>query len=254
LAERIVERYFPDLDDSDVVLDPTAGRGHFLAAVPAHIPAFGVELDPEEAALGRRLSGREIIVGDVRDVEITLQPTLILGNPPFKTTMLDVVLERAHGWLPEGGRVGLILPAFMFQTAGRVVRYASRWSMRQEMIPRNVYQRLRHHLCFALFSKDRRRTMVGFAFYRETDAIDRLGPAYRELLRTAGNGGVWRRVVTEALARLGGEAPLQVLYHEIEGRRPTKNPFWRDKIRQVAQEHCVRVGRGRYALPMREAA
>jgi site-specific DNA-methyltransferase (adenine-specific) len=253
LAEQVVDRYFADLGSDDVVLDPTAGRGHFLAAIPDHVPAFGVELDPAEAALGRAISGRDIVVGDVRTVDLARRPTVLIGNPPFRVTLLDAILRRAHTWLPDGGRVGFIVPIFAFQTASRLLRYAQDWSIEQTLIPRNTFdlsrtQRLRYPICFSLFRKDRRRTLVGFAFYAETDALQRLAQQYRTTLHQGGRQ-VWRQVVQAALTTLGGEAPLAVIYHEVEGRRPTANPFWREKVRQTLQLHCRRIGPGRYALP-----
>src|SRR3546814_19059336 len=41
---------------------------------------------------------------------------------------------------------------------------------------------------------------------------------------------IWRTVVEDALRRLGGEADLDRIYAEVEGRQPTGNRFWRDKI------------------------
>lgn len=248
VAEAIVERHFPDLDDSDLVLEPTCGPGPFLNAIPEHIPAFGVEIDPEYAAIARSRTGRTVLEGDIRTIDLPAQPTAIIGNPPFAGAVIDALLDRAWDWLPEEGRIGLILPAFYFKTASKVVGLNQRWSMSQEMIPQNIYPRLRYPLLFTLLSKDRQRTLVGFALYHDADVALSLGKRYRETL-DRGTGSVWRNVVEIALERLGGEAKLQELYREVEHRRPTDNQYWKAKIRQMVQKHCVRTGPATWALP-----
>lgn len=250
VAEALVERHFASLGRDSCVIEPSCGPGAFLGAVPAHVPAVGVEIDPFMAAQARENTGRDVLVGDFRTVELDLQPTLILGNPPFDMRLIDGFLDRAHRMLPEGGQVGFVLPAYAFQTAARVAGYAERWSLAQEMIPRNIYPGLSLPLVFAIFGKDRRRTLIGFALYRETAAVHRLAKPYRELL-ASGGGAVWRRVIRLALERLGGEADLQEIYREIEGYRPTSTPFWREQIRKVIRSHgcgCVPISRGRYGL------
>lgn len=48
-AEIIVEQLYPHLSANDLVIEPTCGDGRFLSAIPAHVPAYGVELDPIQA-------------------------------------------------------------------------------------------------------------------------------------------------------------------------------------------------------------
>jgi site-specific DNA-methyltransferase (adenine-specific) len=201
------------------------------------------------ASAARLNTGREVLEGDFRTIPLPVEPTAIIGNPPFDLRVIDGFLDRAHGMLPIGGRVGFLLPAYAFQTAARVAAYAERWSIAQEMIPRNIYRGLRLPLVFALFYKDRRRTLIGFALYQEAADVQRLPRHYRELV-VAGGGPVWERVIVLALERLGGEANLVELYAEIEGVRPTRTQFWREQIRKVvrASKRFVRVATGRYAL------
>jgi site-specific DNA-methyltransferase (adenine-specific) len=198
---------------------------------------MGVEIDPRLASLAAQSTGREIITGDFMDCELPAAPTLLLGNPPFKMVVIDGFLDRAQSLLPEEGRVGFILPAYALQTAKRVVRYSSRWSLFQEMIPRNIYPGLSKPLVFAIFTKSRERILVGFAFYHEADSVNRLPKMIRDILVQSEGGSVWRRVVEAALKVLGGEADLQTLYQTIEPCRPTENPKWREKIRQTLQRH-----------------
>ena len=250
VAEALVERYFANLGARDMVIEPGCGPGSFLSALPDCVQSIGIEIDVAVAEQARSNTGRRVIVGDFRTVRLDMRPTVIIGNPPFNMKIIDGFLERAHELLPEGGRVGFILPAYAFQTAARVAGYADRWSLMQEMIPRNIYPGLSLPLVFALFSKDRQRTLVGFALYREVADVQCLPDLYREAM-AAGSGSVWRTVIETALARLGGEADITGLYAEIEGHRPTRTRFWREKIRQTLRRHGDRfnaVGRGRYAL------
>ncbi|MEW6545086.1 MAG: hypothetical protein AB1411_15940 [Nitrospirota bacterium] len=73
--------------------------------------------------------------------------------------------------------------------------------------------------------------------------------SYRQILtRSMASGSVWRQAFEAALRRLGGEADLQALYAEIGPRRPTSTAHWKEKVRQIAQRHCLRTGPARYAL------
>lgn len=249
-AEAIVEAFFPDLGRGNVILEPSCGPGAFLAAMPPGVEAIGIDIDPLMAERARRNTGCRVLLGDFRSIEIDVEPTHVIGNPPFDLKLIDGFLDRAHELLPHGGQVGFILPAYAFQTAARVVGYADRWALSQSMIPRNLFPGLSLPLVFATFEKGRRRTLVGFALYRETAAVQKLPSAYRDVLATVG-GPMWARVIRLAIERLGGEADLQDIYREIEGSRPTSTSFWREQIRKVIRTPvcgCAPVGRGRYAL------
>lgn len=249
VAEALVARHFGGLDGSDFVVEPACGPGAFLCAIPREVPAIGIDIDPKMVSIAREVTGREVYQGDFRTLELHMEPTVILGNPPFKMDLVDGFLDRAYRLLPEGGRCGLILPSCAFQTASRVAGYAEKWSLQQEMIPRNIFPKLSLPLVFAIFSKDRRRTLVGFALYRELADIQQLPSVYRKLL-SAVTGSVWVTVVEEALRRLGDEADLPLLYAEIEGERPTRTKFWREQVRKVLRQYPDRfrpTGRGRYA-------
>lgn len=249
-AEALVEHHFPDLGADDCVIEPSCGKGAFLGAIPPHVPAIGVEIDAVMAQQARMNTGRPVLVGDFLTVELDVKPTVILGNPPFKLELVDGFLDRAFSLLPEGGKCAFILPTFAFQTASRVAKYAERWSLMQSMIPRNVFRGLSKPLVFAIFSKDRCRTMVGFTLYREVAEMQCLAKPYRDTL-TAVAGPVWLMVVEEAMRRLGGVADVQRLYAEIEGKRPTKTQFWKEQIRRTLRRYAkkfVPLGEGRYRL------
>lgn len=251
VAEALVERHFPDLDADDLVVEPSCGYGAFLAAIPQNVQAVGVEIDPLVAQVAHSQTGRDIVVGDFRTVQLTVKPTAIVGNPPFVASVFDAFLDRCHSLLPEGGRAGFILPTYFFQTAGRVAGYADRWSINHELIPRNAFNdRMKTPLSFAVFSKDARRLLVGFALYRETADLRGFAVPYRDALSMT-RGPLWKRVCEIALQRLGGEAPLADIYAELENNRPTRTDFWREKIRQtlrVYTEAFQPVAPGRYAL------
>lgn len=247
-ALELVERYFGDLTSADRVIEPTCGRGAFLRALPDYVPAIGVEIDPRLAAEAARLSGRQVIVGDFRAVDLPFTPTAMVGNPPFQLRAIEGILERAWDLLPEEGRVGLILPCYTLQTPTTVERIAAKWSMQQAMLPRTLFHRLSKPLCFAVLTKGTARGLVGFALYHEAAAISRLQRRYQALL-SEGEGSVWSAVVRAALEVLGGRAELPALYREIEGHRPTTNTFWQAKVRQTVQRIAVRVGAGTWALP-----
>lgn len=244
VAEALVRLHFNDLSGNDLVIDPMCGRGRFLQAIPDHVPAMGIEIDPEEAAIAHRDTGRNIIVGDIRQVEITERPTLLIGNPPFKTSIFDAFLEKAERWLVDEGRVGMILPTYFFQTAGRVSRYNETWSLYQELIPRNIYPGLEKPLCFAIFRKDYKRLLVGFSLFHEQAFLSQL-PEEIQAAMTQGKR-TWKSLVLEAVDELGSEAKLQEIYDYLSDRRPTKNPNWEQQIRKICQNHLQRIGRGRY--------
>ncbi|HEY3434279.1 MAG TPA: hypothetical protein VGK41_01365 [Solirubrobacterales bacterium] len=245
VAHELVAQFFPGLSMFDRVLEPSCGSGAFLSAIPAHVPALGVEIDPELAAMAQARTGREVIVGDFAEVDLP-QVTAIIGNPPFQLSKVRSFMARALELLPDDGRVGFILPAHTFQTTSTVVDFAERWHMEQVAMPRNVFPGISVPLCFARFTKGR-RGLIGFALYHEHHAVNTMQRRYRSLL-AQGERSVWAAVTRAALEQLGGEASLPDLYREIEGARPTHNRFWREKVRQQVQLIGVRRGPGRWGL------
>lgn len=252
-AVELVERYFGDLTLCDQVIEPSCGDGAFLRALPSHVPVTGIEVDAELAAVAKATSGRHVIIGDFLTAELPCAPAVILGNPPFRSSIVRAFLDRAWRLLPSGGRCAFILPAYTFQTASAVVDLNDRWGIRQDMLPRNLFERLRLPLCFAQFVKERHGRLIGFALYGEAQAVNRLERRYRALL-AAGQRSAWSAVTRAALEALGGCADLPAIYREIEGFRPTTNRFWQAKVRQTVQRIAVRVGPARWALPKEQAA
>lgn len=246
----IVERYFPNLHAQDLVLEPSCGRGAFLKAIPAHVPAFGVEIDPLLAAEARLNTGRNVICGDFTMVRLPEGITTIIGNPPFEATIIERFLKRSTLVLPDFGHAGFILPAYIMQTPRRVTGWLDNWSVKVELLPRTLFPRLSLPLLFVLFTRDGRRNMVGFALYDEACDVDRMTDEAKDVLQ---NGrprkGLWRALVEEVMQRLGGEAHLSDIYHAIEPRRPTATNWWKEKVRQVLQFHFEPLGDGRWRVP-----
>jgi SAM-dependent methyltransferase len=250
-AQELVDEFFGDLAAADLVLEPACGRGAFLKAIPAHVQAVGVEIDPALASLATLETGREVLVGDFRTIDLPELPTAIIGNPPFKVALLDELLDRARKWLPDNGRCGLIVSTSMVQTPSTVLRWNEHWSLDQRLLPRTLFPRAIRPLLFLMFRKDRERRMLGgFALYRESAEINALEQAVKLLLIHGRPGkSCWRTVVEWALRRRGGRAHLRDLYDLIEPCRPTENRWWQEKVRQTLQRYFTAVARGVWAVP-----
>jgi len=87
LAAELIERYS---SPEDIVLDPFAGNGTTLrVAARMGRRTFGVEIDPDRAALARERAGpaAQVLVGDSRElIGTTTAPLgLVLTSPPYMT-------------------------------------------------------------------------------------------------------------------------------------------------------------------------
>lgn len=235
-AEALVK--IAGITDSDRVVEPSCGRGTFLQSIPASVKqVVGIEVDSSLADQAVINSGRPVITGDFRTVEIPFQPTLFIGNPPFSRRTVDEFLRRIHRELPWGGRAAFILPAYHFQWARPTMEWAEMFSIEQAMIPRELFPGLTKPLNWVVFTKERIRRMVGFLIYPETvDTKDVSPEAKLMLVHGKPRKGAWRSVVEAALEAAGGEAHVQDIYRFVAGRRPTDNPNWQQQIRKVLQE------------------
>ncbi|MDD2765596.1 MAG: hypothetical protein PHE83_16665 [Opitutaceae bacterium] len=254
-AEILYDAHFSHLTTRDLLWEPSAGTGACLAAVPDDVPAFGTEIDPRLARIAERRTGRKVFIGDFCTVSLPEGITAVFGNPPFELDLVERLLARCAAIMPEGSKCGLILPAYFFQTSSTVVRLNQQWTLQQEMIPRDLFNRpmqMQKNLMFGLFTRDQTPRLVGLRGYHETHAIRALDEERQRLLDESFRGprSVWREVVANVLAELGGEAPLAAIYRVVEGKRPTGNTHWKEQIRKVAQSrHFVHVAEGVYALP-----
>lgn len=232
-AEALVQRSFSDLGAEDFVVEMTCGTGAFLNAIPAHVPAVGIEIDPELAEYARHSTGRRVITGDFRTVAKALRATAIVGNPPFFADIITELLDACRGVLPEGGRAGFIIPAYLLQTPSRVVRYNRDWSIEVEMLPRTLFKGLQCPLSWGVFRRDNQRHLIGMALYAETADIEGMTQQVRDRLNRS--PGTWADVVSWAIDTEGGQASLERIYAAVEPKRPTGNPAWREQIRKVVR-------------------
>jgi site-specific DNA-methyltransferase (adenine-specific) len=258
-AEQIVEQEFAWLPAGANVVEPSCGDGAFLCTMPEAWNATGVEIDPVVAARAQAASGRPVIVGDFLGVDLTHlgQVQAIIGNPPFQADLIAGFLDRSAQLLAEGGRAGLILPAYVMQTSSKVERMAAKFSISQKMLPRNLFPRLKLQLVFATFTKDRARRLDGFLLYREAQEIRAIEQRWQQAVAGARDTrGTWYGVVHEIIVALGGEADLEHVYSAIQPKRPSDNPHWKAKVRQVLQHpsRFTRIGHARYAIPERMTA
>jgi site-specific DNA-methyltransferase (adenine-specific) len=246
-AERLIELTFPDLGPNDFVLEPTCGNGNFLRAIPAEVPAVGVEIDPEQAERARNLTGRTIVTGDFTTIPLDIRCTVAVGNPPFPLDLVDAILARTHELLTPDGRAAFVLGAYNFQTPSRVRRYSEQWTNSTSFLPRTLFKGLSMPICWAVFSKERHGRLIGFTLYDETNDVAEMPARYAEALRSA-SGSIWRQAVTQALIDLGGRGTTEQIYARIAPRRPSRTPWWREKVRQILQTGFNRTARGEYAI------
>lgn len=229
------------------VIEPSCGDGAFLAAIPAHLHAVGVEIDPRMAQAAREATGREVIVGDFATAEVTVENLgAIIGNPPFLMPVIDAFVMRSHELLPEDGICALLLPASVLSTTSRVNRWNQKFAIESRIIPRSLFPRISVPLVWTRFIKSERRTLIGFMLFDEQTDVESMPKAIR---RALGRPGTWREAIGIAIHSLGGEAELDQIYRAVEPRRPSSNPWWRDKVRQTCGLYYPRTGKHRFALP-----
>lgn len=252
-AEAIIDQEFGWLRPGDRVIEPSCGDGAFLCALPPGVEALGIEIDPVMAQRARENSGRDVITGNFLSLPMEQlgQAAAIVGNPPFQSDVVARFVDRSAELLVEGGVAGLILPAYIFQASSKVEMLSEKFSIRQSMLPRNLFPRLKLPLVFATFTKEKHRKLFGFLLYREAQEINAVAKCWKPLLVSGrGTRGAWYPVVHEILTALGGEATLESVYNAVQLRRPTENCHWKEKVRQVLQhpKRFRRTAPGRYAL------
>jgi len=249
-AEVLFDAHFGSLSATDLVWEPACGDGRQLAAVPAHVPAIGTELDPALAARAHARTGREVIVGDCRTVPLPAGITSVYGNPPFELKVFEELMDRCASILRNGDRAGFVLPAYFIQTSRTVMQWARVWSISQEVLPRDLFPGLSKPLVFGLFTRDFTPRLVGFRLFSEMAEFRELPDARQEEFasKLSGPRSVWRESVAGVLRELGGTASLEAIYRAIEGRRPTGTTWWKEQVRKVLQQHFARVGEGRYTF------
>lgn len=227
------------------ILEPACGTGAFLTAIPQSYEAFGIDIDPKVIPAAMANSGREVIVGDYRTVDLAgREVQLVIGNPPFPMATVEGFMRRSYQLLPDGGMVAMILPAFAFQTPSRVAHWMDQFSIDVAMIPRTLFGRIKQALVWAKFVKNGHRRYHGLLLFAEQRDIEQMRPMFRDALARP---GTWREVVHRALEALGGEASLAAIYDLITPERRVSR-HWQPKVRQTLQMHHRPIERGRWAL------
>lgn len=245
-ADLIVREHLADLGPSDVVVDPACGTGSWLHAIPNDVCAIGVEIDPALAAIAARDTGREIRVGDFAHMDLNdVEPTCLIGNPPYSAEAIRMFLERTRTLLPPRGRAIYLLPAHSFSFARTTLQLLRGFEVSVQIVPRDLYPRLSFPLILARLTKQSVTRLIGFALFEEAAALRSVHAAYRQILNS-GRKALWREVLMIALEALGGEGTLTEIYQLVETCVPSATPFWRDILRREAGEHADRIAPGRF--------
>ena len=134
----------------DVVWDPFLGAATELverARLGATARMFGTDLDPTALELARTnldaagVTGVELVVGDAREWEPPVRPTLVLTNPPMGRRVLnksltgalyDAFLDHVGRVLAPGGRLVWLSPRAK-DTTERALRAGLRETYRQQV-------------------------------------------------------------------------------------------------------------------------
>jgi adenine-specific DNA-methyltransferase len=244
-AEELVDDVLRELG-TVAVCEPACGTGSFLSAVPKACPAFGIDIDPRVIPAAVTNSGREVLLGDFRTIDLTGRVIeLLIGNPPFGMDTVEGFVDRAHELLPDDGVLAMILPAFAFQTPSRVVRWMDRFSIDVRLIPRTLFPRISQALVWAKYVKTAERRYHGLLLFREQRDVELMRSHIREALVRP---GTWREAVRIALESLGGSASLSAIYDMIAPERVAGRAHWREKVRQILQLYHQPIERGRWAL------
>lgn len=251
-AEELYRAHFGHLGSADLLIDPTCGIGNMIMVVPQHVRCIGIELDSELAIQARLRTKRTIIEGDCRMTDISAygKVTAVFGNPPFELSLFEQIMSRLSLLLDIGRKAGFILPAYFFQTSHTTYRMSRRWSICQEMLPRDVFFGLSKPIVFATFIRDNTPQLVGFRLFEEASCIKELSEATSDILINgkSEHGSIWKIAVQDALQKLGGKATVSEVYSQMRDNRPTKNEYWKEKIRQTLQRYFTRVEKSTYAV------
>lgn len=249
-AEILFDAHFSHLTTDDLLWEPTAGIGNMIAAVPSHIPVIGTEIDPELAEYARQVTGREVITADALMVDLPKRPTAIFGNPPWEYKFFACLMNRASGLLEQGKKAVFLIPAYFLQTSRTLnTLYKKKWTISQEIVPRDLFPGLSKPVVVASFLRENNARLIGFRLFQEVSEIRELTEEAQEMIANKVNGprSTWREIIRAALSEIGGIATLNDIYKKMESRRPSENPFWKEKIRQQLQLSFIRHNDGRWS-------
>lgn len=63
VADALYRQHFSHLGANDLVLEPGCGPGRFLQVIPPHVPAIGIDIDPDMVERARGRTGRKVLLG-----------------------------------------------------------------------------------------------------------------------------------------------------------------------------------------------
>ncbi len=115
LATRMVS--LAELKPGDSVLEPSAGRGRIVEAIPTHVALTVVEVDPQNVAVLRAVAGRRVrvIEGDFLTTKHLGLFDVVIMNPPFANNAdINHVAAAASYLRPSGRLVAIMSPHFTF--------------------------------------------------------------------------------------------------------------------------------------------
>ncbi len=252
-GELLWQRHMSHLRRGACVWDIGSGCGNTLAAVPAHIDAFGTEIDPNLARTCRRRTGRTVLCGDFNTVRLPRAISAAWGNPPWVLPDIDrLILERLKDELPSGAKSLFVIGGYVHDSVERVLTWSKYFTLEIRVLPRSLFPGLEESVVSLIFTRSRRPRLINFDLYEEVYDLRRFKKPMRSLLCAVVDspGSVWRRVFDAALRSLGGEASLDAIYDCVSTARPSANRWWKEQLRKIAQDsrRYVRIARGRYAF------
>lgn len=251
VAEIVYDAHLSHLTSQDLLWEPTCGIGNMLAAVPAHVPAFGTELDADLAEHARIATGRNVITADALKVDLPTGITALFGNPPWEYDFFSALMQRAASILDLGNRAVFIIPAYFFQTSRTLVAlYKNKWTISQEIAPRDIFPGLIKPMVIATFIRDNNPQLIGFRLFHEAAEMRELPEEVQDMManKVAGPRSTWREIVKTVLTELGGVGTLRDIYKRMEGRRPTDTAYWKEQIRKQLQLYFTPVSEGTWSL------
>lgn len=243
-AEILFNEHFSHLTNKDLVWEPSCGAGSMLSAIPKHIPAIGSDIDPDYVKIAGENTGRSVYEGDFCTINFSGidKITAMFGNPPFSVDVFEQLMQRCETILAKGNKAGFILPAYFFQTSATFMRFARKWDIEQQIIPRDLFEGpslLTKPLVFATFMRDDFPKLFGFRLHAELCDVKALKSDIRDILnhQVKRNGSVWKEVLIKVVRDNGGTVTLNQVYKNMEGKRPTENPFWKEQVRKLIQQN-----------------
>lgn len=241
-AEILFNEHFSHLTEQDTVWEPSCGKGAFLSVIPQHIQAVGSDIDPEMVKLAADNTGRPVYHGDFRSVGFDRLNgvTAIVGNPPFSCDAFEQFMQRCENILAIGKKAGFILPAYFFQTSRTFMRFARRWEISQEIIPRDLFKGeglLSKPLIWASFIRENSPKIIGFRLHAELCDINTLKESVRQLLneQVKRRGSVWQEAVINIVKGSGGTITLDQLYKNNAGPAPYRKSI----LEGTGKESCT---------------